>query len=876
MRSAVILLLLPVCFTLAAPSRQIVTRSANESSEHAQAASVVSMEFCYRCLEEGAKGYKKSYKQLPAYAVLSNDHKASFGPSFTICSSSSNPDGYYQVLFALLGQDGNLVIGAHMLNDVDRATLFLVFGNNVAHSPNISVPLVFPYQWVRSCLAMSGQSGHVQWAIDGRVVENTTLEVLQEEAENIPKNLAGKLLLGVNRFASGWFSVGNKVTGLNIYSSILPAETMVTMTQKGLSPCFAKGSYLDWENMNWDLHGKAKLVDVPVMEPCKEESLFKVYGTKFTRMTDCMNHCQKLGGRAPSIVNMTEWQNLQFFMNNNLNGQFGDGFWLSITDEEEEGVWRDNYTKEVLQYEGPFVGGRPNGGTRENCATQISSTTWIDWLCEERFDKVFCVCSNYERHILKLRGLCQYSNIDSLYLPWNTRKDVRKLEYIGSSGTIIFFRENQRKWALEVPGSFDEKTQGTSTSPFVSFALGKHQWKIKNDTFECGEGGSYNADLKLTGCEEDEFTCDDGQCIKMAKRCDNLPNCRDKSDEMKCSLWEPHVGYNKEIPPIRMIKESVDLVEVQISIHLMKVIRIQEEKNKIDLQFEIILEWYDNRFTFKNLKTETAMNVLKAGLQKNIWLPLVIFYNTDQKETTRLGMKDEWSTEVNVVRKGNFTRSGLDSVDEVELFRGDENPLVMKQVYTHRFQCRYDLERYPFDTQHCSIDMVLGSYDVKMVKLVPSDFSMNEDKELALFTITSWNLEYRSPLVSEEGLRFKVVLKRKVVNSLLTTYLPSSLLILITFATTYFKPIFFEAALTANLTIMLVTTTIFIGEMQMLPTTAYIKMVDIWLVFCQLVPFAEVVLLTAMEYHREDLNNQTALEVDKCKLYWLNIVGEFK
>ena len=39
--------------------------------------------------------------------------------------------------------------------------------------------------------------------------------------------------------------------------------------------------------------------------------------------------------------------------------------------------------------------------------------------------------------------------------------------------------------------------------------------------------------------------------------------------------------------------------------------------------------------------------------------------------------------------------------------------------------------------------------------------------------------------------------------------------------------------------------------MQMLPATAYVKMVDIWLIFGQLVPFAEVVLLTAMEYIRE-------------------------
>ena len=40
--------------------------------------------------------------------------------------------------------------------------------------------------------------------------------------------------------------------------------------------------------------------------------------------------------------------------------------------------------------------------------------------------------------------------------------------------------------------------------------------------------------------------------------------------------------------------------------------------------------------------------------------------------------------------------------------------------------------------------------------------------------------------------------------------------------------------------------------MEILPATSDIKMVDIWLILCQMVPFAEVVLLTAMEYQRED------------------------
>ena len=56
-----------------------------------------------------------------------------------------------------------------------------------------------------------------------------------------------------------------------------------------------------------------------------------------------------------------------------------------------------------------------------------------------------------------------------------------------------------------------------------------------------------------------------------------------------------------------------------------------------------------------------------------------------------------------------------------------------------------------------------------------------------------------------------------------------------------------EAALTVNLTTMLVMTTIFKTVMQMLPATAYNKMIDIFLIVGQLYPFAEVVLLTMME-----------------------------
>ena len=90
------------------------------------------------------------------------------------------------------------------------------------------------------------------------------------------------------------------------------------------------------------------------------------------------------------------------------------------------------------------------------------------------------------------------------------------------------------------------------------------------------------------------------------------------------------------------------------------------------------------------------------------------------------------------------------------------------------------------------------------------------------------------------------------MSEMMTTYFPSLLLMMITYATTFFKPFFFEAALSVNLTTMLVMTTIFISKMEGLPPTSSTKMIDCWLILCQLVPFAQVVLLTAMEYLREE------------------------
>ena len=158
--------------------------------------------------------------------------------------------------------------------------------------------------------------------------------------------------------------------------------------------------------------------------------------------------------------------------------------------------------------------------------------------------------------------------------------------------------------------------------------------------------------------------------------------------------------------------------------------------------------------------------------------------------------------------------------------------------------------------------MIVGTLDLKTVALKHDHLWLKQAKDMTLFQITYKELSYINRTNPEQGLRMLIVLKRKIMTEIMTTFFPSVLLTLITFATTLFKPIYFEASLSVNLTTMLVMTTIFISKMESLPPTSETKMIDMWLILCQLVPFIEVILVTAVEYYREEPQPKRKEETD--------------
>ena len=98
----------------------------------------------------------------------------------------------------------------------------------------------------------------------------------------------------------------------------------------------------------------------------------------------------------------------------------------------------------------------------------------------------------------------------------------------------------------------------------------------------------------------------------MEKRCDQITQCRDKSDEDNCNLIVFEDNYNNKVPPFTVDPGDKSLVpvKVKVSTSLMNVLAISEFSHTIDLKLGITLKWYESRVVFHNLKTKEALNTL--------------------------------------------------------------------------------------------------------------------------------------------------------------------------------------------------------------------------------------------------------------------------
>ena len=337
----------------------------------------------------------------------------------------------------------------------------------------------------------------------------------------------------------------------------------------------------------------------------------------------------------------------------------------------------------------------------------------------------------------------------------------------------------------------------TSRASESSLLLGSHLWVVHNDSIKCSneENNSYTINLTLHACDAEQFACNSAFCIAMEKRCDAREDCIDGSDEQDCGKLIIRQGYKKELAPV---PETGQIVSVNFSLNILD-IEINEPAALFTVRLAFTRTWIDGRLMYKHLKKGMKMkNTLLKEESDAIWHPYLNYNNVrneeDNVKKTGVENKDR------VVPIDDFK---YEAVDNMHVFKGSENALTLTKARYVEWKCEYAYHWYPFDTQVCRMEFASLRYQTEFD---PTQLEHNPNIFLNRYTLSRIRM-CRSGVKNMKAIVAEVTLGRPIVHYLLTVFVPTILLLSISFATGFFAKDYFEMVIQVNLTILLVLAT---------------------------------------------------------------------
>ena len=212
--------------------------------------------------------------------------------------------------------------------------------------------------------------------------------------------------------------------------------------------------------------------------------------------------------------------------------------------------------------------------------------------------------------------------------------------------------------------------------------------------------------------------------------------------------------------------------------------------------------WFDKRLKMQNLKKNSNFNVLSKDEIDSIWTPQIIFSNT--KEESRIKFDDK--AVVRVIRGPiKWTPANLDLITPAHLFEGKDSRIVYARTYDSELYCDFDLKFFPIDKQSCSMKFKVPESLIDFVNLKPAFVDYGGPSKLAQFSVQSFSF-------SKDGngeISFEVTIRRMFFYHLISVYIPSSCLLLITLMTSYINVTHFEPKIMVHLTANVIMYTLF-------------------------------------------------------------------
>ena len=337
----------------------------------------------------------------------------------------------------------------------------------------------------------------------------------------------------------------------------------------------------------------------------------------------------------------------------------------------------------------------------------------------------------------------------------------------------------------------------TSRASESSLLLGSHLWEVHNDSPKCTKEGrnTYLANLTIHACSVENFACDNAFCIPMGKRCDGIEDCMDDSDERYCGKLILREGYKKELAPV---PQSGENVKVNFSLSLLE-IEPREQTYTFTSKISFTRKWFDDRLMYKHLKPESGveMNALLPEEQEVIWFPLLTPYNIRSQEDTK---KTHVFDVLAVIPNKTSTKL---AENNMHIFSGSENSLSLTKEYSIEWNCAYAYQWYPFDTQVCHM---LFRSEKSSTNIHPSNLQYDRNISLDRYTLTRIRM-CKSTINDKKAIIVGVTFGRPIVNNLLTVFVPTMLLVIISFTARLFAEEYIDMVIQVNVTVMLALAT---------------------------------------------------------------------
>ena len=311
----------------------------------------------------------------------------------------------------------------------------------------------------------------------------------------------------------------------------------------------------------------------------------------------------------------------------------------------------------------------------------------------------------------------------------------------------------------------------------------------------------YHRLMTLTGCSETEFTCHDGSCLPMEKRCDGKKNCLDGADEDQCRSIISFSGYNKFLVPEPMGDETS--LQMNISVIINKIVAIDENNGYFKAKMTLIRNWYNPQLQYQNLKKEASKNQMTKDDIAFMWIPWTLLDNIEHKyEVMETDLRDIMTIIPN--KEFKFVRGDKSNLENTMIFKGSENAINYEKQTTTNFICNYDMMWYPFDNQKCTIEMYHVEDTITINPVVvnytgPEDLTQHVVRDVHICALVIHN---------RPGAIVEVILGRPLFGSVLTIFMPTVILVILSQMVGVFHKEYMDMVIGVNLTLLLVLATL--------------------------------------------------------------------